>query len=465
MAIFVVSTLVIGVSFLLVVENYLEDQARSFAQALLLDTLSVYQEFGSEAFIEEINERAGRDPFSREIYVLFDEDYVPIAGAWNRLPETMLHPHFPQGPEAARGRISVDFKNPLRGRDRRHRRQAFGEGSDDDAVFLIQQLPGAGSLMIVLIAPELEETREFLRRALAGSVLLVSLLGLLGAILLTKVVERKLERLNALSRDIREGDLTRRIPTDGTKDEFDSLAENLNAMLDRIAELLESSRQVTNDIAHDLRTPLTRMQTRLESLRESHVSGQDVAPVVDQVLEDSASVLRMFDGLLRISGVESGSADSAFEQVCLSEIVEDVAELYEPLASDKDLTYRRTIEPELTVHGDRHLLFQAVANVVDNAVKYTPTKGSVCIDLQPDGDGIRLVVEDSGPGIPEREQERVFDRFYRLEADRGSPGNGLGLSLVKAIVELHQGTVRLGSSTGGLTVCVEIRRLLSAQSR
>jgi signal transduction histidine kinase len=455
MAIFVVSTLVIGVSFQLIVEDYLEDQARSFVEALMLDTTSFYEEFGAEGLIEEINERDRLDPYSRDIYVLFDENYEPIAGAPNRLPEKMLLPDFPQGAEAARGRVVADFPSQLhRGRSQPRRRP--GGGSDDDAVVLIEELSSGWSLMIVLIAPEIEETREFVRRALAGSVILMSLLGLLGAILLTNVVGRRLERLNALSYDIREGDLSRRIPTDGTGDEFDSLAENLNAMLDRIAELLESSRQVSNDIAHDLRTPLTRMQTRVEELRGVAETGRDVDEVADQIMEDSRAVLRVFDALLRISGIESGSADSAFEEVSLSEIVEDVAELYEPLASQKAITYTQYLEPELEITGDKHLLFQAIANIVENAIKYTPGEGHVSIDLSSADGGVRLVVEDSGPGIPEDMHDKVFDRFYRLESHRGSPGNGLGLSLVKAIVDLHGGTIRLGSSAGGLRFEVEI---------
>ena len=455
MAIFIVSTLVIGVLFHLIIDDYVEDQARSFVEALMLDTTSFFEELGAEALIGDIDERARLDPFSRDIHVLFDENHQPIAGAPNRLPQRMLLPAFPQSAEAVRGRIVADFPNRF-DRARRPEYQASGEGRDDDAVFLIEELPGGWNVMIVLIAPEIEEIREFVRGTLAASAVLMSVLGLFGAVFLTKVVERKLERLNVLSHEIRQGDLSLRIPTDGTGDEFDILAENLNAMLDRIAELLESSRQVTNDIAHDLRTPLTRMQTRLEALRETADSGRELDESVDLILEDSNAVLRIFDALLKIAGVESGSAERAFETVSLSEIVEDVAELYEPLASEKDITYTRSVEPALEVTGDRHLLFQAAANIVENAIKYTPREGRVRVDLQPREGGVRLIVEDSGPGIPEEEREKVFDRFYRLERHRSSPGHGLGLSLVQAIVELHHGTIRLDSNGGGLSVCVEL---------
>jgi signal transduction histidine kinase len=456
MATFVASTLVIGVLFNRVIEDYLEDQARSFVEALMLETTSFYEELGPRALTEDIDERARLDASSRDIYVLFDETHQPIAGAPNRLPPQMLLPDFPQSVEAAEGRIVADFPNRFGRGGRRPPTQGSGRGRNDDAVLLLEDLPNGWSILIVLIAPEIEETREFVRGTLAASAILMSVLGLLGAIVLTKVVERKLESLNALSHDIREGDLTRRIPTDGTGDEFDRLAGNLNAMLDRIAELLESSRQVTNDIAHDLRTPLTRMQTRLEALRDTAASGRELDESIELTLEDSNSVLRIFEALLRIAGVESGSADRAFEKVSLSEIVEDVVELYEPLAAEKHITYTRRVEPDLQITGDRHLLFQATANIVENAIKYTPREGRVRVDLQPRDGGVRLLVEDSGPGIPEDECEKVFDRFYRLESHRSTPGNGLGLSLVKAIVDLHRGTIHLGSNGGGLSFCVEM---------
>ncbi len=455
MAIFVVSTLAIGLLVRVIVEDYLEDQARSFVEALMLDVTSFYQELGSEALIEEINERARLDPRSRDIYVLFDENHEPIAGAPSRLPESMLRAEFPQSAVAARGRIVIDFPRQF---DRRQRPggRSPGPGEVDDAVFLIEELSQGWSLMIVLMAPEMEEIREFVRGTLVASAALMSILGLLGAIVLTRIVGSKLEGLNALSRDIREGDLTLRIPTDGSGDEFDRLALNLNAMLDRIAELLESSRQVTNDIAHDLRTPLTRMQTRLEALRDRADSGQEVEQAVELILEDSNAMLRIFDALLRISGIESGSVERAFQEVSLSLIVEDVAELYEPLAAEKGVATSKRVAPDLAVQGDKHLLFQAVANIVENAIKYTPRGGRVLIALQSREEGVRLLVEDSGPGIPEAEREKIFDRFYRLESHRNSPGHGLGLSLVKAIVELHRGTIELGSTKGGLSFRVDL---------
>ena len=455
MAIFVVSMLVIGVFLHFTIQGYLENQARSFVEALMLDATSFYDELGAEALIGEIDERARLDPRSRSIHVLFDESHEPIAGASNRLPQGMLDADFLQSAEAARGRITVDFPNQY-DRGNRSDRERSAEGKDDEAVFGFEELPNGWTLLVVLIAPEIEETREFLRRTLTISAILMSVLGLLGAIVLTRIVERKLEGLNALSHDIREGDLTLRIPTDGTGDEFDNLANNLNAMLDRIEELLESSRQVTNDIAHDLRTPLTRMQTRVEALRDAANSGHDVDQEIELILEDSSNVLRVFDALLRISGIEAGSARRAFARVSLSQIVEDVAELYEPLASDKNLTYTRNVAPDLVMKGDKHLLFQATANIVENAIKYTPPGGTVSVDLQPKNGGVALLVEDSGPGIPVDKRGKIFERFYRLESHRGTPGNGLGLSLVKAIVALHGGTIRLESSGEGLGFRVEI---------
>lgn len=454
MAIFVVATLVMAIAFYGFVQGLLERQARSFAESLLIDTIGIYRELGAERFLEEVDERAELDPFSRDIYVVLNADGEPLAGAAQRLPSEMLEPGFLESPEGARGRIVTDFPNQFR-RVRDGDERAGRRGSADDAVFLFEPLPEGGSLMVVLLSPQLEVTRELLPRALVWTGGLMALLGLLGAVSLTRLIERRLETLNTLSHDIREGDLTRRVPTDGSGDEFDRLAENLNSMLDRIAELLESSRQVTNDIAHDLRTPLTRMQTRLEALRDS--SEYEAAHAVEQVLEDSAEVLRIFDALLRISGVEAGSADQGFETVSLSAVVEDVAELYEPAAAEKDIAWTQSIATDLEVLGDRQLLFQAVANIVENAIKYTPSAGRVRLELCEVKGSSRFLVEDSGPGIPSGELERVFHRFYRLEQHRGSPGNGLGLSLVRAIVEAHGGTISLVTMETGLRVTLELK--------
>jgi signal transduction histidine kinase len=267
-----------------------------------------------------------------------------------------------------------------------------------------------------------------------------------------------------------QGDLARRVPSDGSGDDFDQLAGNLNRMLDRIEGLMAGIRQISDNIAHDLRTPLSRLRTRLELIRGEPPADTDPAEI-DAAIADAEELLGTFNALLRIARIESGGRRAGFAPTDLGPLLADLVELYEPLAADKGqalvLTPAAPLEPgeptaesdPLRVNGDRDLLFQAIANLVDNAIKYSPEQGRIEIDARRDGDRISIQVADTGSGIPPEQRAKVFQRFYRLEDSRTTPGNGLGLSLVQAVAQLHGAEISLDDNRPGLRVTLILKAL------
>ena len=320
----------------------------------------------------------------------------------------------------------------------------------------VSALPGGLLLLVGRDMHEIDRACSRIRLALAWSLGLMLVLGVAGALAMSRGTMRRIDAINRASREIMHGDLARRIPTRGTRDDFDQLAEQLNAMLDRIQELMEGIRRVTDDIAHDLKTPLTRLRTRLEELRDSGGLGGGSAESVESAIGESDRLLATFAALLRIARVESKSTREGFGTVDLGPLAADAAELYEPYGHEhgREVAFRGEASG-VPVKGDRDLLFQAVSNLVDNALRHGG--GRVVVEAasvtapggEPRG---RIVVRDEGPGIPEADRERVFRRFVRLEASRNTAGNGLGLALVEAVAGLHAGTVELtgnGASRGG----------------
>jgi signal transduction histidine kinase len=252
--------------------------------------------------------------------------------------------------------------------------------------------------------------------------------------MMSRTTVRRIESINQASREIISGDLSRRIPTRRTGDDFDVLSDNLNAMLDRIGLLMEDVRRVSDNIAHDLRTPLARLRNRLEELHLQTAGSGQYSEGIEQAVAEADRLLSTFNALLRIARIESQHGDESFAVIAMGDLVRDVAELYEPLMEEKNQSLAMQLPGDVQMSGDRDLLFQAIANLMDNATKYTPAAGSIRIDLvRLNGKG-RLVIADSGPGIPEAAREKVFQRFFRLEQSRTTPGNGLGMSLVAAVV-------------------------------
>lgn len=265
----------------------------------------------------------------------------------------------------------------------------------------------------------------------------------------------RIEAINQTSRKIMTGDLSRRIPSQHTGDDFDLLADNLNMMLDQIESLMESVRRVSDNIAHDLRTPLARLRNQLESLQLDTDADDQSKPRLQLALDEADALLNTFNALLRIAHIESHHDNSTFSDIDLRELINDVMELYEPLAEEKQIDFQTNIITTLTIQGDRDLLFQALANLLDNAIKYTPQRGRIVLSLNKDESGHYLQLCDSGPGIPQDKYEQVYQRFFRLDQSRSTPGNGLGMSLVQAVMERHRLPIQLHDNLPGL--CVIIR--------
>lgn len=286
---------------------------------------------------------------------------------------------------------------------------------------------------------------------IAVAVLLVVLAGL-AAVLVTRRTVGRIEEINATSRAIMLSGLDRRIPLRGSHDEWDRVAENLNQMLDRIETLMGEVKQVSDNVAHDLRTPLTRMRGRLEKAYHAPRGGKADAALIGDTIADLDAVLGMFASITRISEIETRARRSAFRALNLAEIAGEVVELYDAAAEQVATRLRLCGDREVVVTGDRDLLFDAIANLVDNAIKHGRAGGQVTVTCRNAGDGAMIAVTDDGPGIAADQHDHVFKRFYRLEQSRYTPGNGLGLSLVAAVSRLHGAEIALHDNAPGLTV-------------
>ncbi|MCP8937723.1 HAMP domain-containing histidine kinase [Alsobacter sp. SYSU M60028] len=330
------------------------------------------------------------------------------------------------------------------------------------ALVQVFDLPGGLSLLVGRDMSEAEALRGVIRRAFGGALALVVVLALIGGWFVTSRVLGRIDAMTATTRQIMEGDLAGRLTVTGSHDELDRLAANLNAMLDRIELLMAGLKEVSDNIAHDLKTPLTRLRNGAEqALRGSDDPGQ-YRHALEGTIEEADNLIRVFNALLMIARAEAGSAREGMVDFDAAEVARDVAELYEPLAEEAGVPLTVNVPQGMPMHGSRELVGQALANLVDNAIKYArvtqaagesahaPHGAGVTIAATPRDGALEIVVADRGPGIPEADRGRVLDRFVRLETARSRPGFGLGLSLAAAVARLHGGELRLEDNAPGL---------------
>ncbi|MDX3927423.1 MAG: ATP-binding protein [Shinella sp.] len=303
----------------------------------------------------------------------------------------------------------------------------------------------------VLVGRDLGEPENFRNLVRQALVVALGIMGI-GALAIWYLIGRnalkRMDRMSGASKRIMEGDLSQRLPTNGSGDEFDRLSESLNTMLGRIEKLDEGLKQVSDNIAHDLKTPLTRLRNKAEAALAAKTEAGDYRMALEEIIAESDQLIRTFNALLMISRVEAGQAAAEMSAIALDGIAADSVELYEPVAEDCRLSLSSDIAPDIEVVGNRELIGQALGNLLDNAIKYA--EGSkdpeIKVRLSREADAVVLSVADGGPGVPEEKQEEVVKRFVRLDESRSKPGTGLGLSLVEAVMEMHGGRLELSTT-------------------
>ena len=421
--------------------SFMEQELRSAIDQELVRAREFYSTNGVDALTVEIAEELANDPTN--FYMLLNEQCEPIAGDQDRLDERWSLQELCQQAMKNDGWLLFELDIP------RGFRAEIPEW-DDDVYARWSSLSDNHSLIFGRMGGNIDSVRQVMNSALNWGLAGMILLALIGSFLMAGSVASRLEQINRISRDIRHGDLSRRMPKRRGNDEFDHLASNLNEMLDQIQSLMDGVRSVSDAIAHDLRTPLTRLRGRLECLQDT--SHEDWGSLIYGAIEEVDRMIVTLNSLLRIAEIEAGNRRMSFQAVDMEAIVQDITDLYEPLAAEKKLNLMFRSISHVNVLGDRNLLFQAISNLVDNAIKYVPEGGSIELSLEDGPEGPRLSVSDSGPGIPQEEKERVFERFYRLSEHRDLLGNGLGLSLVGAVARFHQTKILLEDNHPGLRV-------------
>jgi signal transduction histidine kinase len=383
---------------------------------LLVEELQVFASNTPERLLQEIEDRLAKDPQRIKIAGLFGANGSRIAGNVESFPSG-LTPNVPTNAVVVRVDRGLREAQKVR--------------------LATRSLPGGENLVIGRQIDEITEIAQIVVRALALGLLPAFILAILIGMVLSQRAHDRVLEVNRKIQRIVAGDLRERLPTSGRGDPFDQLAVSVNRMLDDIESLIREIAGVGDNIAHDLRTPLTRVRMRLERGRAHASTLNELRTVVDQAIGGLDQSLAIITALLRIAEIEHGRRLEGFSQVSLGPLVREVGDLYEPIAEDKGVALRVESTDEATVRGDRDLLFEAVANLVDNAVKFTPEGGHVDLALHHRNGHTQIRVKDTGPGIPEVEREAVTKRFYRSDKSRRTDGLGLGLSLVAAIVKLH----------------------------
>ncbi len=405
------------------------DSAIEVERAMLLNT---YDTGGRDALIRAIGQRSAAARPEGGVYLLADVSFKPVSGNLEQWPSALNGPN----------RWS-EFSSA-----------AFGSNASREALFRAtwETLPDGFHLLVGRDISDLGQFAEQISAALLIAILLIFILAAVASISVTRRTVGRIESINATSRAIMERGLGKRIPLRGTADEWDQLAQNLNLMLERIEELMAQVKQVSDNVAHDLRTPLTRIRGRLEKAGFENRLPDHAHSLISETIGDLDDVLRMFSSLTRISQIETTKQTAAFRTVNLVDIATEVVELFDAAAENKGGRVEVAAEKPVFIIGDRDLLFDAMANLVDNAIKHGREDGLVTVCVDGNDSEATLSISDDGPGIPADEFEHVLKRFYRLERSRSTPGNGLGLSLVAAVGHLHGARIMLSDNAPGLRI-------------
>lgn len=428
---------------------YVLDAASRLVSEQIVETISVEIDALSAAAFSpaaallpaEIDKRAGASP--HHVYLLVGADDQRIAGNLPRWPSSIARPRSGNEGRSTSGLLSY---------------LPAGETLPRRVVGMAQAL---GDGRALLVGRDVDHSRALVERARAIYLVgfgTLALLGLGAGFVMSRRALRRVEEIAATSDGIVTGDLSRRVRITSSGDELDRIAANLNAMLDRLENLLAAMREVSDNVAHDLKTPLTRLRARAETAQRA-TDPEQVRAGMSRVIEDADEIIKTFNALLLVARLEAGAVDASMEVFDLTGLVVDLAELYEPVADEAGFVFTLNAAPSVEIRANRQLVGQAIANMLDNAIKYAkPETGEarIALSIFSGGGTISIAVADNGPGIPPGDRDRVLKRFVRLERSRTKPGTGLGLSLLAAVARLHHGRVRLEDNSPGLKVVLEL---------
>lgn len=398
--------------------------------AEILELSLVYQQKGLPEFLTVLSERVDQlrsRPGDPSVYLLVDSRYENVVSSIDRWPRVARDS----------GKDWLDFEV---------------EGVSTRAK--VYDIEDRYHLLVGQSMKDLTTLKALVSNAMVWGLMLTLALGVLGGFMMRQILRSRLGAINQTSRKIMQGDLRKRIKTRGTGDEFDELAINLNSMLDQIEHGMEGVRRVSDNIAHDLKTPLARLKNRVEELKMRVDRGSEEEAAVDQIIHEADGLLATFNALLRIARIEYSEQRKGFKTVDINSILSDIEELYEPLIEEKGQSLSVAISEPMEIFADRDMLFQAFANLLDNAIKYTPVNGTVAIRSFKQNDKWYVEITDNGPGIPKEEHEKVVQRFYRLDQSRTTPGSGLGLALVFAVLKVHKLKLTFEDNSPGLKVLI-----------
>jgi len=425
--------------------DYVQHRYDSIVLADRRGLLDIFNRSGRDGLLRELKEHSEVSPSDGDVYLLVDADYNRIAG------------NLTDWPLAARGASGwIEFTSPTWRPQAKHRPvlRAF-----------VSTLPDGSHLLSGEDTNDMVGFARTINRGLAVGVALLCVLAAAAGISVTRRTVARIEAINATSRAIMTSGLGKRIPTRGTRDEWDQLAQNLNSMLERIEDLVRGIKEVSDNIAHDLRTPLMRMRGRLEVALRARRNGEADEALIARTVAELDEVLKTFSSLLRISAVEARERTVGFGPVDLGRLAAEVADLFDAAAEERGIHVRCFVDASAQlVLGDRDLLFEALSNLIDNALKHAQSDVDVTVEPE-SGTTVLLRVVDHGPGIPGSERKHVLQRFYRLERSRTTPGNGLGLSLVQAVAQLHGAALALADAEPGLAVELRFPALALAEER
>jgi signal transduction histidine kinase len=439
----------------------LEDQVRTSIETEVTALVADYNVSGFDDTVDDIRERVASTRKKTFYYLLADArgrkaagnlaSHAPYAG-WRELT---LRDAGPAGYVYDDG----DGDGDGDARDADIDDDAVRNGDADDDTLLLftfgTSLDNGSFLIVGENSERIHALERRILRAFAWAFAPTLLIGTLGGVVVSSGFLHRIDAINETSLAIMNGRLQDRVPMRGTADELDRLAGNLNRMLDRIQALMDSLNQVSSDIAHDLRTPLARLRQRLEQVREGDESVANYRRAIDRAIADTDSILTTFSSLLQIASIEGGGPAAGFVPVDLSQVFASVGATYEAVAEERGQVLDVAVEPGIFVRGDRELLMRMLVNLVENALRHTPAGTRIDMKLERTEGGARGIVADSGPGIPQAARTRVFDRFYRLEKSRSTPGSGLGLAMVAVIAETHGIDIELADNAPGLRVALQ----------